>query len=483
MQVPHQKSPPLEELVIFSSKAKITQSIVFKLTIYFVVSGAILFGSLTLAFRSMSDQFATLALQYSMMGLTEEMASRVYKDSHGNIGIDDEDMEMKWGFDALYSNLAYRLVNADSQEIIFLSVPEGTKGYLLNDTTINVPVGYSRFEDRKISFFREEISLEEQTYYFDITHSDLLADLANEGIEAAITDVAVAMMTTAFILFLPVSFIAIRMVVKPANALTKQIDNINPEDLKQRINVQGVPNELLPITHALNDALARVEISFDQQKRFIADAAHELRTPLTILLNRLELKIPDSLAKHELVNDAQFISRIVEQLLDLSRAQNLKQRHVSAINMAEIIKNVCSHLAPMAIDKGQEFELVDKSQSGLINVDEGELTVVVKNLLENAIRHTPIGATISVSIMQNAFSVSDSGKGISDEFQNLIFERFWRENQSDRNGSGLGLAITKELLSHYQASITVSRDAELGGAKFLVEFPDSVFVHKDQIIS
>ena len=171
-------------------------------------------------------------------------------------------------------------------------------------------------------------------------------------------------------------------------------DSIKPDDLHKRIDVENVPSELSPIANAMNDALDRVEDSFEQQKRFIADAAHELRTPLTILLNRLELKIPSSEIKSELVNDIQFVSRIVEQLLDLSRAQNMNVTQVSPINLSHVVKNVCSHLAPMAIDRNHDLELIAENENSTITVDEGELTVIVKNLLENAIKHTPIGLSL-----------------------------------------------------------------------------------------
>jgi two-component system sensor histidine kinase QseC len=269
---------------------------------------------------------------------------------------------------------------------------------------------------------------------------------------------------------LSVSVIAIKLIVKPSSLLTQQIKHIKPEDLHKRIDVENIPSELLPIANAMNDALDRVEGSFEQQKRFIADAAHELRTPLTILLNRLELKTPSSTIKNELVNDIQFISRIVEQLLDLSRAQNMNIAQVSTFKLSYVVKNVCSHIAPIAIDKNHDLELVVENENSTVDVDEGELTVIVKNLLENAIKHTSAGGKIKVTVSNKLITVEDSGNGIPEVFHQQIFERFWRENQSDRKGSGLGLAITKELVSHYNASIRVSNDSTFGGAKFAVEF-------------
>ncbi|WP_236701370.1 sensor histidine kinase [Thalassomonas viridans] len=449
---------------------KPARSIASRLLIYFISSGCVFFGLLLVIFLVFSGKFAELSLKFSMKGLTEDMAVTLYIDEAGDIKLDDSEVELKWGFDALYSNLAYRLVDIDSRQPVLFSVPEQTQGYLFYGIDLNIPLYHSRVKNRDISLYRMEVVLGQQNYYFDIARSDLLKDLANEAVEATIVDVAIGVILVAFLLFLSVAFIAIRLVVEPANALTAKIKKIKPEDLEKRIEVQDVPKELFPIASAMNDALERVENSFEQQKRFIADAAHELRTPLTIFLNRLELKIPPSPEKDKLINDARYISRIVEQLLDLSRAQNMTGQQPSELMLADVVKNVCSHLAPMAVDKNQALELVDETYACTVLADEGELTVIVKNLLENAIKHTPPGAEIRVTISDRAFSVEDSGKGIANGMQEQIFERFWRENQSDRSGSGLGLAITKELLSHYDATISVSNDSALGGAKFHVEF-------------
>ena len=405
-----------------------------------------------------------------MHGLTEEMASSLYVDNSGTIKLDDSEVIMKWGFDALFSNLGYRLVDVDTQKIALLSAPKGMQGAIFNDITIDIPQNYYNVPNSNTSVYRREVELAGSQYYFDVARSDLLAQLANEAVEPSIVDVATAVIIMTFIVFLSVSVIAIKLIIKPSSRLTQQIKHIKPEDLHKRIDVENVPSELSPIANAMNDALDRVEDSFEQQKRFIADAAHELRTPLTILLNRLELKIPSSAIKNELVNDTQFISRIVEQLLDLSRAQNMSITHHDAIKLTDVVKSVCSHIAPMAIDKNHELELIGENDLSTAHVDEGELTVIVKNLLENAIKHTPTGAKIKVSIIDQAIIVEDSGDGIPEEFHQQIFERFWRENQSNRNGSGLGLAITKELISHYHARITVDNNSSLGGAKFTVKF-------------
>jgi two-component system sensor histidine kinase QseC len=414
--------------------------------------------------------YAGKVVKNSMKEISIDMADSLYKNSNGNIALDDSQVLLKWGFDAFYSHMAYRLIDVDKQTVVLFSAPEATKGFILDGISLNIPMKFSRLEHINASLYRMEVTLDESRYYFDFARNDRVRELINEAVGPAMIRVGTTFIIIAFLLFISVSFVAIRLIVKPASLLTHQIEEIKPEDLEKRIAIIDVPRELLPIANAMNDALERVENSFEQQKRFIADAAHELRTPLTIFLNRLELKIPASSAKNELINDAQYISRIVEQLLDLSRAQNMSDQKITEIKLVDIAKSVCLHLASLAVDKEQDLEFVDNNEASEISVDEGELTVVIKNLLENAIKHSPIGAKIKVSVEGKSLIVEDSGKGVPLVYQNQIFERFWRENQSDRTGSGLGLAITTELLSHYGASIKMSNESVLGGAKFIVSF-------------
>lgn len=445
-------------------------SIAFKLLGYFVVSGGLLFGILLLIFLLISEKFAELAVKDSTRGLTHEMASSLSQDTNGHFVFDDSELKLKWGFDALYSNLAYRLVEIESNQAVLYSKPLSTPGYLFNRIEIDIPSGYTWSERRNLSLYRMKLELNNNAYYFDVARSDLLGALANEAVEPAIVDVASWIIGAAFLLFIVVSLLGVKLIVKPANALSKEIEGIKPDDLEKRLDTSNLPRELFPIANAMNQALSRVEKGFALQQRFIADAAHELRTPLAILLNRIELKLPASPQKQALEKDAKFISRIVEQLLDLSRAQSRDDKPIAPIALAQVVKDVCLLLAPLAIDKGQELELEVSDEEKVIAVDEGELAIVVKNLLENAIKHTPQGSKILVSTTPKQITVEDSGPGIPEDAWEHVFERFWRVNQSDRSGSGLGLSITKTILEHYQGDIDVDNQSRLGGARFRVRF-------------
>lgn len=459
----------LGELVIFLSK-RIRQSIAFNLLVYFIISGSLCFGGLYLVFYINSSNFAELALKAGYQGLTSDMENSIYLDENNKLRINDSELMLKWGFDNLYSNLGYRLIVKDTNEVLLVSANLEVVGAIINKIDIHIPVGYSEISDSNFSMYRKEVTFGNDQYYLDLARSDLLGELANEAVLPALVDVSLFAVFVSSVIFLTANFVAIRLIVKPVKSLSSSVGKISTVDLSDRIATENVPNELLPIVAAFNQALVRVEQGFEQQKRFVADAAHELRTPLTVLLSRIELSLEDNELKKKLTNDARYLSRIVEQLLDLSRAQNRLESSINTVDLITIAKNMCGLLAPLALDNEQELEISTNLKVCEVRADEGELSVVVKNLVENAIRHTPKGSKIKVSISKNTLSIEDSGFGIPVQSRNRVFDRFYRVNQSDLSGSGLGLAITKELLSHFNASISVTTSQTLGGAHFKVTF-------------
>ena len=429
-----------------------------------------MFGTLLLIFSLISGNFANLAVKGSLEGLSSDMQESFYLDSDGHVQLDDSEIMLKWGFDALYSNLGYRMIDADSGEEVVRSVPVGVQGALIDAIPKDIPDGYNHHPGQNLDSYRMTMSFADKMYKLDVVRSDLLGKLANEAVLPAIIDVSFFAIMIAFLLFIFVNVVAIRLIVKPVKTLSEQVKKIQPADLGQRIDMQNVPLEMVPITKAFNEALSRVENGFNAQKRFVADAAHELRTPLTILLSRLQLSMNDSELKEQLLSDTKYMSRIVEQLLDLSRAQNVAERTTSSVDLLPVVKDVISLLAPLAVETEHNLALTANVSASFVQADEGELSVVIKNLLENAIKHTSMGSDILVTVEEHSLSVEDSGTGIPQEIREQIFERFWRANKSDLSGSGLGLAITREILSHYDAHISVSTSAALGGAKFAIRF-------------
>ena len=182
-------------------------------------------------FLSVSERYAQLTVESNMHGLTEEMAASLYVDNAGTIKLDDSEMIMKWGFDALFSNLGYRLIEIDTKNVALLSTPIETQGAIFNNVSLDIPQNYYNIPNSNTSVYRSEITLAGKHYYFDVARSDLLAQLANEAVEPSIVDVATTVIIMTFIIFLSVSVIAIKLIIKPSSRLTQQIKDIKPDDL------------------------------------------------------------------------------------------------------------------------------------------------------------------------------------------------------------------------------------------------------------
>ncbi|WP_282145879.1 sensor histidine kinase [Alteromonas stellipolaris] len=429
-----------------------------------------MFGGLFIFFYVNASNFASLAVEKSFEALTYDIEKALYVDPNGSIKVESADMMLKWGFDALFSNISYRVVLVESNEVSLVSAPKAEGGVLINTIPLSIPVGYSKSNAGEVSIFREVIRLSNQNYYLDLARSDRLGRLVEEAVIPTIVDVSLFAVVVSFILFLTANFVATRLIVKSVKQLSTNVEKIRTDDLSARIKIDKVPSELAPVVVAFNHALDRVEMGFNEQKRFVADAAHELRTPLSILLTRIELYLRDNSIKQKLYSDTQYISRIVEQLLDLSRAQNLSENKIQEVDLVAISKDICGMLAPLALDHHQDLEIKADCKTSLVHADEGELAVIIKNLVENAIMHSSNDAKIRVSISNKYLSVEDSGHGIPKELSSKIFDRFYRIDQSNLTGSGLGLAITRELVSHLDAKLTVDTSQDLGGAHFKLIF-------------
>ncbi|MEM0911799.1 MAG: ATP-binding protein [Pseudomonadota bacterium] len=459
-------------MAIFLNKLQ-NYSIARQLFIYFLLIGTLLFGGLLLTLSIFSQDFAKLALKQSLNGIAQDMEGSLYVDAQGIANVDDSEIMLKWGFDALYSNIAYRLIDPATQEVVLRSEPDEARGRLFDDIPDSMAIGYANMEinpEKSIAVFRLETRLDKTTYYLDVARSDLLGELANEAVLPAVQDFWKLAIIFCFVLFLVVTFIAVRLILRPVKLVSDSVASISPERLDQRLGLRHVPTELVPIIDALNLALTRVEKGFKQQQQFVANAAHELRTPLSVLSNRIELNMPTSELKPQLLTDVGNMSRIVEQLLDLARAQNLIVSASENADLVVISKDICTLLVPLALTKHQQLELNAQCDEAPVKISAGDLSVVVKNLVENAIKHSPTGAGITVSIDKASISVEDSGPGIDEEDKYKIFERFYRGNQSALNGSGLGLSIVEETLAKNDAEIAVSKSKALGGSMFKVSF-------------
>ncbi|MDI1334954.1 MAG: ATP-binding protein [Lacunisphaera sp.] len=247
--------------------------------------------------------------------------------------------------------------------------------------------------------------------------------------------------------------------LRPLELMVRQAEGITVDNLSQRLPVADEINELGRLATAFNSTLGRLEDSFQTLDRFVADASHELRTPLTTLRSVGEVGLRRSRTVEEyreiigsMLEEAQRLHQLVERLLELASAEGgTRNVHSEPLRLDEFVTACVNEIGILAEYKNQHIEIVAKACT--INTDPVLLRQVLQNLLDNAMKYSPIGATIRVQVESLAgecrVSVSDEGPGIPPDHLARLANRFYRVGDSrvrGPGGFGLGLAITKAYL-------------------------------------
>jgi heavy metal sensor kinase len=248
-----------------------------------------------------------------------------------------------------------------------------------------------------------------------------------------------------------------RRALSPIERMARRAHEINAERLDARLNVENPDDEMGRLAQAFNETLARLERSFEQLRRFTSDAAHELRTPLTAIRSVGEVGLQSQGATEHyrevigsMLEESGRLSRLVDSLLTIARADagqiRLKKEPVAVL---PFVREVTSLLDVLAEEKDQRLS-VESTVSAEVQADQLILRQVLINLLDNAIKHSPGGGTISVRVRGDngsvAVEVEDSGPGIPVEHRERVFDRFYRIDDSrsrEQGGAGLGLAFAK----------------------------------------
>ena len=256
----------------------------------------------------------------------------------------------------------------------------------------------------------------------------------------------------------------IRQMFKPIRAMATDIDQRKPDDLTA-VSAANVPSEIRPFVAAINQMFSKVELSVAAQRRFVADAAHELRSPLTALSLQAE-----RLAGAEMSTDAHTrlatlrkgIDRnrlLISQLLTLARVQEPGHHQSAPVSVQQIFRQVLEDLMPLAEAKAIDVGVLSE-QDYTVMATQTELHTLVKNLVDNAIRHTPAGGRVDLSIQKaqdlTVIGVADTGPGIPEPERDRVFEPFYRILGPDEQGSGLGLSIVKTIALRLHATIQLS---------------------------
>lgn len=274
-----------------------------------------------------------------------------------------------------------------------------------------------------------------------------------------------------------------RKSLSPIALMDRQTQRITAENLSARLDVMNERDELGGLGLTINQLLERLENSFKEQQRFIADASHELRTPLAVLRGETEVSLSQSRSLDEykaslnlIKDEAERLSRIVEDLFVLAR-RPADRRAVSRqpVRLDEIVAECGRAAQVLAAQKDLNLR-IDPGTALSLNGDDELLQRMILNLLDNAVKYTPPGGEISLELMASngdaRLTVRDNGIGIPTKDQPHVFDRFYRVDKARSRamgGAGLGLSIVRQIAEAHGGTVSVESSAH--GSVFTVQLP------------
>ncbi|MDM0048607.1 sensor histidine kinase [Variovorax sp. J22R115] len=265
-----------------------------------------------------------------------------------------------------------------------------------------------------------------------------------------------------------VTVLVVQRATRPVRELGEAIAARAADDLSP-IESPEAPRELLPLIDATTQVMGRLRRLLDHQKRFVRDSAHQLRTPLAVLKAQVQSArrgdVPAAQAFGEINETVDRATALANQMLSLAKVEQLRQQPESvALDLGETVRGIALDLSPLVADKALDFELSTAPTPVQVRAHRWMLQELTRNLLHNAIKHSPRGATLVVRVQTDGdaamLTVSDEGRGICDELRQRLFAPFAAGDVA--SGSGLGLAICHEIVLALGGSIALD-NRESGG--------------------
>ena len=269
--------------------------------------------------------------------------------------------------------------------------------------------------------------------------------------------------------------------IGPIERVRRQVAARRPDDLAP-LPTAGLPAEVRPLVGEMNGLLTRLSAAWDALTHFTADAAHELRSPLAALRLQAQSlqRAPDdatrAIATERLLAGIDRATRLLEQLLALARQEGAGEgAELVSLDLTALARNALAEAEPEAARHAIALTLDAPTAHVVLRADEAALAVLLRNLLGNALRHTPPGGQVRVGVREEAsvidLTVEDSGPGIAPDERARVLDRFYRVPGTPGHGSGLGLAIVRAIAERHGAALTLDASPTLGGLRVMLRWP------------
>ena len=269
---------------------------------------------------------------------------------------------------------------------------------------------------------------------------------------------------------------------RPLVTLGNEVARRDPQNLAP-FDASGLPAEVAPLVASLNRLFERVRRSIEHERRFTSDAAHELRTPIAALKAQAQVaRAATSAAERRRALDMAILgcdhaAHLVDQMLTLARLEPAQAlRPDETCDLRAVARDVAAEIAPSALSKQVEIELAE-GQPARVAGHAAMLAVLVRNLIDNAVRYSPAGTTVRVGVTTTGADVQltiiDEGPGVSVTDLARLGQRFFRVPGTDESGSGLGLSIVQRIAELHGASVRFEPGPQAKGLRVSVVLPSA----------
>ncbi|MBP0599680.1 two-component sensor histidine kinase [Herbaspirillum sp. LeCh32-8] len=371
-------------------------------------------------------------------------------------------------YEVLKKDCVYRVLDADGA--VLLASDDAASPYTLPGAAFD-PLQERlslTLDGEKLQVITEAFEHAGRRMFVQVMRSDRLQRIALDNNTQRVRSLTIIAAIVGMALFSVVVVITLHQLLKPLRRAAAAASVIDTDNLSTRLSLQDVPRELAPLFNSVNLALDRLEKGYQQQREFLATAAHELKTPLALMRGQVELDASGE--RRMLLQDIDQMARQVHQLLHLAEASERNNYRMLDIDPYQALAQAGAQLERLAQRRRVRivFMAAAANAPALIHADPGALSVLSKNLLENAIHHSPEGGAVTMHADEYGLSVRDEGLGIPPEAMPHLFERFWRGPHRRDDGAGLGLSICAEIARAHGWELRASNAHR--GALFEVRF-------------
>jgi signal transduction histidine kinase len=443
-------------------RRSLSATLLLTATVALFASIALIFGAWTAVVRY---QPAFLS-QRGLANLSGTVVAGLRFDVSGKPISVELNPNLQYIFDALPLDVLYRVLDNEGNVLLSSGASRDALG----------PEGMSlAASQRTLAQVRNGIALHILTVpvdragsrsYVQVARSERFDSARQENDSSTERKTALVAAVVAMVVFGAVVLYTVHHMLQRVKRVSDAAARIGPHNLTARLDITGVPAEIAPLMESFNSVLERLELGYRVQQQFLAAAAHELKTPIALMRGQIELA--GSAGGAALLKDLDHMSRQVHQLLHLAEVSEVQSYSGELLDVTQIVADAVTHLARLTEARDVSVRLERPIRKVKIPADRGALFVLVRNLVENAVHHSPPSAFVSVRVDAEGIYVRDHGRGIAEADLPMLFQRFWRGAHRRDEGAGLGLSICREIARAHDWTLT-AKNAQRG-AEFTLLF-------------